>query len=256
MNNHNWDNAFPDTPESFKNKVRSTLDSLPNQKENCEMENKKSYKKASFRKRTMVALVAAMVVGTTVFAAGKIVSIEAHGSNIPNYTTIPAEEKVKKDVGFNPKLVKEFDNGYIFKGGHIFEETGRDSERNPVSKAKALSFNYTKDNDTLTLNMDEGKMGEESGEEKIVDNYNGIDLCYTSYANKLVPGNYKLTEQDKKDQESGKYVFSYGSDEVKISQIQYLSWVQDGIHYSFLAVDSDLSQDELVKMVHQVIDAK
>lgn len=256
MNNHNWDNAFPDTPESFKNKVRSTLNSLPDQKENCEMENKKSYKKASFRKRTMVALVAAMVVGTTVFAAGKIVSIESHGSNIPNYTTIPTEEKVKKDVGFNPKLVKEFDNGYTFKGGHIFEDTGRDSERNPVLKAKALSFDYTKGNDEVTLNMDEGRLAGESGKEKIVDNYNSIDLYYTSYANKLVPGNYTMTEQDKKDEASGKYVFSFGSVEEKISQIQYLRWVQDGIHYSFLVVDSDLSQDELIKMVHQVIDAK
>ncbi|ARC86360.1 hypothetical protein U732_3460 [Clostridium argentinense CDC 2741] len=256
MNNHNWDNAFPDTPESFKNKVRATLNSLPDQKENCEMENKKSYKKASFRKRTMVALVAAMVVGTTVFAAGKIVSIESHGSNIPNYTTIPTEEKVKKDVGFNPKLIKEFDNGYIFKGGHIISDTGRDSEGNPVAKAKSLGFDYTKGNDEITLYMDEGRMGEESGEAKIVDNYNGIDLYYTSWANKSVPGDYKLTEQDKKDEASGKYVFSYGSPEEKISHNQHLAWVQDGIHYSFLAVDSELSQDELVKMVHQVIDAK
>jgi len=256
MNNHNWDNAFPDTPESFKNKVRSTLNNLPNQKENCEMENKKSYKKASFRKRTMVALVAAMIVGTTAFAAGKIVSIGSHGSNIPSYTTIPTEEKVKKDVGFNPKLIKEFDNGYTFKGGSIFDDTGRDNKGNPVAKAKSLIFDYTKGNDRVTLFMDEGKMGEESGKEKIVDNYNGIDLCYTSYDNKLVPGNYEMTEQDKKDQESGKYVFSFGSDKVEISHNQHLSWVQDEIHYSFLAVDSDLSQDELVKMVHQVIDAK
>lgn len=256
MNNHDWDNAFPDTPESFKNKVRSTLNSLPDQKENCEMENKKSYKKASFRKRTMVALVAAMVVGTTVFAAGKIVSIEAHGSNIPNYTTIPTEEKVKKDVGFNPKLVKEFDNGYTFKGGHIFEETGRDSERNPVSKAKSLNFDYIKGNDRVALFMDDGRFGGELEKEKIVNNYNGIDLYYNSYDNKLVPGNYEMTEQDKKDQSSGKYVFSFGSDKIEISHNQHLSWVQDGVHYSFLAVDSDLSQDELIEMVHQVIDAK
>lgn len=220
------------------------------------MENKKSYKKASFRKRTMVALVAAMVVGTTVFAAGKIVSIESHGSNIPNYTTIPTEEKLKKDVGFNPKLVKEFDNGYTFKGGHIISDTGRDSEGNSVAKAKSLGFNYKKDNDEVTLYMDEGKMGGELGEVKLVDNYKGIDLYYNSYANKLVPGNYTMTEQDKKDEASGKYEFSFGSDKVKISQVQYLAWVQDGIHYSFSAIDSELSQDDLVKMVHQVIDGK
>ncbi|WP_291579727.1 hypothetical protein [Clostridium sp. UBA6640] len=256
MNNHNWDNAFPDTPESFKNKVRSTLNSLPNQKENCEMENKTSYKKASFRKRTMVALVAAMVVGTTVFAAGKITSITSHGSNIPTYTTMPTEEKVKKDLGFNPKLVKEFDNGYIFKGGYTTDNNHEDNKGNSVLKTKSLIFAYEKENDKVTLFMDEEKLGEELEKEKIVDNYNGIDLYYNSYANKYVPADYEKTEQDKQDEASGKYVFGYGSDKVEISHSQHLSWVQDGIHYSFLAVDSEISQDELVKMVHQFIDAK
>ncbi len=256
MNNHNWENAFPDTPESFKNKVRSTLNSLPDQKENCEMENKKLYKKASFRKRTMVALVAAMVVGTTVFAAGKIVSINSQGSNIPNYTTMPTEEKVKKDLGFNPKLVKEFDNGYSFKGGYIANDNREDDQGNSVLKTKSLGFAYKKDNDEVTLYMDDGRLGGELEKEKIIDNYNGIDLYYNSSYHKFVPADYKKTEQDKKDEASGKYVFGYGSDKVRISHSQYLSWMQDGIHYSFLAMDSEISQDELVKMVHQVIDAK
>jgi len=45
----------------------------------------------------------------------------------------------------------------------------------------------------------------------------GIDLYYTSYANKLVPADYKLTEQDK----------------------------QDGIHYPLLAMDSHISKISL-----------
>ncbi|WP_368490479.1 hypothetical protein [Clostridium sp. BJN0013] len=252
MNNYNWNNAFPDTPKSFKNKVSATLNSLPNQKENAEMENRK----ISIKKKIIIALVAAMVLGTTVFAAGKICFITLHSSNIPTYTTIPTVEQVKNDFKFTPKLVKEFDNGYTFANGCIVNNEGTDEKGNSVAKTKSLDFTYTKGNDKLKLYMENGRLGERSKKETVITTYSGIDLYYNSYANKLVPADYKLTEQDKQDQSSGKYVFSYGSDKVEISQIQCLNWMQDGINYSFLAIDSNISKDELVKMAHQVIDTK
>ncbi|MEW9094628.1 MAG: hypothetical protein AB2417_06050 [Clostridiaceae bacterium] len=251
MDNFNWNNTFPDTPKNFKNKVSATLNSLPDQKENYEMRNMKS-----FKKRIMIGLVAAMVIGTTVFAAGKVFVINSHGSNIPTYTAIPTVEQVKDDLGFNPKLVKEFDNGYAFKGGYTIDNEVADENGNSVEKTKSLSFAYTKGKDEIMLYMENGKLGEESGKETVVDTHNGIDLYYYSYANKSVPGDYKMTEQDKQDELSGKYVFSYGSDKEKISEVQGLNWMQDGINYIFSAVDSDLSQDELVKMAQQVIDNK
>ncbi|MTK13360.1 MAG: signal peptide protein [Clostridiaceae bacterium] len=256
MDNYNWNNAFPDTPKSFKNKVSATLNSLPDQKENDEMENRKIYKKGSFKKRIMIALVAAMVLGTTVFAAGKVFFINSHGSNIPTYTTMPTAEQVKKDFEFNPKLVKEFDNGYTFANGYTTNNEGLDVKGNSVAKTKSLDFTYKKGNDKLSLSMENGRLGENSEKAIVVNTYNGIDLYYHSYANKLVTGDYKMTEQDKKDELSGKYVFSYGSDKEKISQVQYLNWMQDGINYSFLAMDSNISKDELVKMAQKVIDTK
>lgn len=256
MDNYNWNNAFPDTPKSFKNKVSATLNSLPDQKENDEMENRKIYKKGSFKKRIMIALVAAMVLGTTVFAAGKICFITSHGSNIPTYTTIPTVEQVKKDFKFNPKLVKKFDNGYTFANGYTTNNEGRDVNGNSVAKTKSLDFDYKKGNDKLSLSMENGRLGENSEKATLINTYNGIDLYYHSYANKFVPADYKMTEQDKKDKLSGKYVFSYGSDKEEISQVQYLNWMQDGINYSFLAMDSNVSKDELVKMAQKVIDTK
>lgn len=256
MDKYNWNNTFPDTPKSFKNKVSATLNCLPDQKENDEMENRKIYKKGSFKKRIIIALAATMILGTTVFAAGKIFSITSHGSNIPTYTTMPTVEQVKNDFGFNPKLVKEFDNGYTFANGYTINNEGLDVKGNSVGKTKSLDFTYTKGNDKLNLYIENGRLGENSKKATVVNTYNDIDLYYHSYANKLVPGDYKMTEQDKQDQLSGKYVFSYGSDKEEISQVQYLNWMQDGINYSFLATDSNISQDELVKMAKQVIDTK
>ncbi|BAH05401.1 hypothetical protein [Clostridium kluyveri] len=252
MNNYNWNNAFPDTPESFKNKVSATLNSLPDQKENDEMENRK----ISIKKKIIIALVAAMVVGTTAFATGKIFSITSHGSNIPTYTTMPTVEQVKDDFKFAPKLVKEFDNGYTFTSGYTVNNEGNDEKGNSVAKTKSLDFTYTKGKDKLNLSMENGMLGERSKKETVIATSNGIDLYYHSYANKLVPADYKLTGQDKQDESSGKYVFSYGSDKVEISQIQCLNWMQNGINYSFLTIDSNISKDELVKMAQQIISTK
>ncbi|APM37678.1 hypothetical protein [Clostridium kluyveri] len=252
MNNYNWNNAFPDTPESFKNKVSATLNNLPDQKENGQMENRK----ISIKKKIIIAIVAAMVLGTTVFAAGKIFFINLQSSNIPTYTTMPTVEQVKYDFKFAPKLVKEFDNGYTFANGYTVNIEGNDKKGNSVAKTKSLDFTYTKGNDKLNLSMKNGRLGERSKKETVIATSNGIDLYYHSYANKFVPADYKLTEQDKQDKSSGKYVFSYGSDEVEISQIQYLNWMQNGIDYSFLTIDSNISKDELVKMAQQIISTK
>lgn len=256
MDKYNWNKAFPHTPQSFKNKVSVTLNGLPDQKENDEMEKRKIYKKVSIKKKIMIALVATMVIGTTVFAAGKIFSITSHGSNIPTYTAIPTVEQVKNDFGFNPKLVNKFDNGYTFVNGSTINNEGLDDKGNSVGKTKSLYFTYAKGNDKLSLSIENGKLGERSKKETVVNTYKGIDLYYYSYANKLVPANYKMTEQDKQDKASGKYVFSYGSNKEEISQVQCLNWMQDGINYSFVGIDSDVSQDELVKMAQQIINTK
>ncbi len=256
MNKYNWNKAFPDTPESFKNKVSSTLNSLPDKKENDKMKNGKMRKIGSIKKKIMVALVAAIVMGTTVFAAGKIYSITSNLSNIPTYTTIPTAEQVKKDFEFNPKLVKKFDNGYTFAKGYTVNNEGADEKGNSVGKTKSLDFTYTKGNDELSLSIENGRLDERSKKEVDIATYNGIDLYYDSYANKLEPANYKMTEQDKRDKLSGKYVFTYGSEKEKISQVQCLNWMQDGINYSFLGIDSNISKDELVKMAQQVISTK
>ena len=255
MNAYNWNNIFADIPKSFKSKVNETLSSLPEKEEN-EMKNLKPYKRGSMRKKIIIILAATMVIGTTVFAAGKagkIQSIYGSSSAIPTYTTIPTVEQVKNDFKFNPKLVDKFDNGYTFADGYTDNQKGVDENGNTVKKTKSLDFTYTKGNDKLYLSMENGMLEERSNKETVVNTCNGIDLYYSSSVYKVVPANYKLTEQDKQDKLSGKYVFSYGSDKIEISQSQYLEWMQGGIHYSLSSMNSHISKDELVKMAPQII---
>ncbi|MGL4911553.1 MAG: DUF4367 domain-containing protein [Romboutsia sp.] len=258
MNNYDWKNAFPDTPKSFKNKVSATLNSLPEKEGYGEMGNNKIYKNGSFKRKAIVAIAATFVLGTTAFGLGKVTSLTSHSSNIPTYNSVPSKEELNKEFGFAPKIADKFENGYEFKSGHIVNGEALDEDGNTLDASKELSVYYKKDNEKneLSLNIANKMMGERAKEEVVVDTYNDIDLYYYSYANKFVPGDYKMTEQDKKDEASGKYVFSYGTDKIEVSENKFVSWEQDGIYYSLMSMDLDLSQDELVKMAHEMINSK
>ena len=89
----------------------------------------------------------------------------------------------------------------------------------------------------------------------IIATVNGTNLYYVHYINKLVSGDYELTEQDKKDQASGKVVFSYddSASQIDVSQVQSVNWNKDGIQYDLLQIDGKLSAGELADMAREVI---
>ena len=250
MNNYNWNDAFPNTPKNFKSKVSMTLNSLPDEREQGIMKGK------MIKSKIMVALVATMILGTTAFAGGKVISINSSSSNIPTYTKMPTAEKINNDFGFNPKLVEKFENGYAFTGGYVVNNEGKDEQGNSIMKTKSLDFDYEKGDDKIGFYMENKEIDEETEKKQAVDTYKNVELYYNSYDNKVVPGDYEMTEEDEKDKLSGKYVFSFGSDDVRISKVQGLSWKENGIRYGFITIDSEISQDELVEMAHQVIDSK
>ena len=89
----------------------------------------------------------------------------------------------------------------------------------------------------------------------IIATVNGTNLYYVHYINKLVSDDYELTEQDKKDQASGKVVFSYddSASQIEVSQVQSVNWNKDGIQYDLLQIDGKLSAGELADMAKEVI---
>ena len=113
---------------------------------------------------------------------------------------------------------------------------------------------YEKDGDKVMLSADTYADSHKDQGNSETSDYNGIAIAYISYANKVVPADYQQTEQDMKDEESGKYVFSYGADEVEISQVQGVEWEQDGIYYNLTAIDSPLDKQGLIDMAKEVID--
>ena len=79
------------------------------------------------------------------------------------------------------------------------------------------------------------------------------DIYYYSYTNKVVPADYELTDADKAAKANGDLVFSYGSAEVELNEIQSATLVKDGMQYQLLQINGKLSGDELVKMAEELV---
>ena len=207
----------------------------------------------SKKKMALIAVAATLVMGITVFAASGIISQWfSSSSSIPDYKTLPTAEQVIKDIGYEAVTIDEFSNGYKFDNGSIVDNALADETGNVAEKFKSVMFRYEKSGDEVIFSQDKYNSAVETSGE-VIKNVNGIDLYYYSYTNKLVPGNYKMTEEDKKAEESGELVFSYGMDEVTISEVQSVSWIKDGIHYQLMQIDGKLSADELADMAAEVI---
>lgn len=203
-----------------------------------------------------IAAAAIMLLGITVFAASVMHGgISGHSSNIPTYYRVPARETLKRDIGIELNVVDAFSNGYSFKSGHIVHNEAHDDDGGVTGRFKSLDCKYVSNGDTLSLNAEAISAVYREEKSEITETYRGSDLCYCKYLNKLVPGNYELTEQDKKDQESGKYVFSFGSSGgIELKEVQIVTFEYGEISYSLCAINSVITEDGLLQMAKEIID--
>lgn len=257
MKKYDWENAFPKPTKKFHEKLVTTLDGL---------EREKKMKKISVKKGVIIAVaIAVLAIGSAAIATpGTIRTISGSSTSFPNYREIPTSEKLQKDIGITPKIVEEFSNEYKFDSAvkvnnsiddvidgntiaAVVDENGREQ------KYKSLSVNYKNGDNEISIHADPADYDIDTDRTE-TENYNGVSLSYSAYTNKFVPGDYVQTEQDIKDEEEGKYVFSYGTDDIEIHEVQGVTWVQDGIKYHINAMDSPLGEQELIDMAKEVID--
>lgn len=210
--------------------------------------------KKNFRKIFIIAAAAAVLICGSAIAANSIITGTIGGSSIiPTYEQIPDTDTVFRDFGFDMNIPDSFENGYEF----IFANKGDVADINDsgekINQRNQLDCQYEKDGEKITLSAYNAAFAGDA-EGVPAEEYKGIELMFSSHAYKFVPGDYELTEQDKEDEASGKYIFSYGSDDIEITQFSYLSWEQNGVAYSLYAHDTDLTQEEMCRMAEKVID--
>lgn len=251
MNKIDWENAFPKPTDSFHDKLCKTLDSLG--KESIKM-------KRTGVKKSIIIAAAILAIGTVSFAStGAVRYITGSSSAKPDYTSLPSSERLEENMGVSPKLLNEFSNGYVFENGSdvknkVMEtEDGKESRRDAVADYNSISLRYTKDGDELIFHADAEIEAHRDDDTDVAETYNGAELRYNSFVNKFVPADYEKTERDIEDEANG-LVFSYGTEEVEVKQIQGVYWEQDGIYYSMTAIDSPLDKQTLLDMAKEVID--
>lgn len=210
------------------------------------MEETMNTKKKSLKRGAIMALAATLLLGVTAFATGVVVSRVSHSSSAPTYTALPTSSQLKQEFDFNAQLLNNFENGYTFKSGHLVENEEQDASGKTIVSYKALNCIYTKEDQSVDLNMDKSELQMSSNQVTLLDTYKEVKLYYTQYLNKCVAGDYEMTIQDKEDEAMGKYIFSYGIEKEDPINVQFLLWSHEGINYSFMGQDSNLTQQELI----------
>lgn len=207
-------------------------------------------------KKKIMAIAAAAVIacGAVVYAAstGVITGWYSYSNSHSEFKTLPTEEKCMKECGFAPILIDEFSNGYSFKTGHIVHNTLRDDGDNVAEKFKSFSFTYEKNEEKIYFSQDKYD-AEVPQDGEIAGNENGVDIYYHSYVNKFVPADYKMTDEDKRAEENGELVFSYGSDNVEVLTVSSVAWQNGNIHYSLMQMGGSLTKEQLVDMAKEAI---
>lgn len=244
--------------QEFKNTMNKIQISDEMQNRILEKTKKTNYRKEglymkSKKKISLIAIAATLALGVTVFAASGIVTTWfSSSSSNPEYKSLPSAEQVKSDIGYEPVLIDTFENGYTFKDGSVINNKLADESGNSVEKFKSVSFRYEKNDDRVIFSQDKFN-SELDTEGKIISTVSGTDIYYFSYTNKIVPPDYKMTDEDKKAEENGELVFSYGSSKVEICEVQSVTWKNDGIQYQLMQIDGRLSADDLVSMAEEII---
>lgn len=256
MDNQNWDYAFPKPPRHFHEKLACTLAQLPENKENDVMGKNIKKSRLSLKKCAVIGVAAVLLLGTTAFAGGKVSSWMSGSSSIPSFTTLPSQEDIQAEYGFAPKMLEEFENGYVFHSGHSTDTEGYDENENIVASFKQLDLQYRNGSKKIHISSNTYPITEEESDfmNLVKHGYKDITIYESSYTSKCVPVDYVMTEDDKQKEADGTYVFSYGSDEVTISEPHFFQWSQDGISYMIMVMDNDIPSEDLLYMAYELID--
>ncbi len=208
------------------------------------------------KKTILIAAAAAVMLCGSAVATNSIISGRVgSSSNKPVYTEPADSGTILRDFGFGTELVKEFENGYVFKAAYKGDSRDIDSEGKAINEFNTLTCKYANGSEDVILSAEPAEYNSYE-EYETAGVYNGIEIVYSEQLYKFVPPDYVKTEQDEIDEVSGKYVFSYGSDEVEISDFKWLGWMQDGVAYSLSGHDISLTEQELMDMAEEVIDCQ
>lgn len=214
--------------------------------------------KASSSKKTkrLITLVASFVLLFSLTVLGATMGKSWLGYTNLKYKTFPSQEKIFNDVGFIPKYTESLPGGFEYVNGGTGESKLLDDDGNILTQTKDLNLGYKRGNEKSVLNLSITQVEEvflDNEGSQLVGEINGISLYYYQQDYKFVPPSYELTEEDKKATEAGKVEISYGASETSTSNIQGLSWYEDGLEYMIMGGNYGFTIEEMIDMATAII---
>lgn len=212
----------------------------------------------SFKKgRRLVVLAASFVLLASLTVLGVTNGKSWVGYTKLKYKAFPSQEKILKDVGFVPKYTETLPGGFEYAMGGTGESTLSDDAGSTLTQVKKVSLGYKRGNEKnfvdLTITQIEEKFLD-NNESQLVGELNGINLYYQEQDYKFVPPGYEFTEEDKRAQETGELEISVGSAKVEFSNIQSISWYEDGLQYMIMGSNHDFTVEEMIDMARTIIE--
>lgn len=211
----------------------------------------------NIRKTVVMAAAVCMAGAMTAVAAGQVktaISSSSHKEDFTRYSQLAEEER---DLGLDTKAPEVFSNGYRFAYGTPVYSRGEDEQGNVVKEQQDLSLTYSKENMAdLTLSIEHGCLFDESGAPDQTTVYDGITLNYNKDHYRMVPPDYRTSEEEKAREAAGELVISYGTDRVIDQTAQTLTWEDNGQFYTLLGFDVEMTPEEFYQMAGEIIDAE
>lgn len=210
--------------------------------------------KISKRKAVVVAAVACMVCGTTVFAAGEIASYRSF-SNPQNEISNYSDAVTKSDeLGSELTIPETFSNGYTFDAANTMGVEGLDESGNVIVSGTDFSAKYVKDN-MPNINMFINQVYESGEESYAVDSkmIGDVEVYFNQAVYKFVPEGYEFTKEDEQNIDDPHFEISYGSDQVEVKKYNGISFEKDGKNYSMFVWDCDMTSDEWYEMAEELL---
>ncbi len=137
MNKDELKNLYPKMPEQFMETVnKSVSDGLT-----------VNGKVIRMKKKIFLIIAATLLLGVSVYAAGKAVGIISSSNALTDFTDTKEIPDKENDIGVKFKYVDEFDNGYIFRKGWISNTSEIDENNVSLKEYKELTLVYS-DNDS------------------------------------------------------------------------------------------------------------
>jgi len=201
------------------------------------------------------AMVIITVLGTaTAVAAGKITSLVSGTDK--NVNTITELREVSKDqMKASPKFPDKFSNGMAFVKGNISHVKGMDEDNNQVITYSEAYADYGNNPQVVLsshVHQDSIPAGDQAGQKEV---YQGVELNSAKVQYLFLPGEQEPSEEDKKLQEEGKLMISYGSDQEERKLFKSVNWSENGIDYLLFTFEN-VELNSLTAMAKEVIDMK